>query len=382
IFLAGNIYVFIRGWQALPVNNGVRAVYSSLFLFAALSFIIGQFTRRSGLFENDTILTLIGSIWLAFILYVLFIVIIIDLVRGLNFFFHFLPVKEIVETQCIASLRFPLPLMLFIGTVFVSCSIVIIGIITASNPTVNKIDIKIDKKVNNRNSINIAMASDIHLGNVVGRKKFQTLVDTINSLDPDIVLFTGDFIDRTLEPLINDDIGALVESIHSKYGIYAVTGNHEYFSGVSKTVNFMKKHKINVLLDESVEIEKSLLLVGREDKTVNRFTERNRKTLAELLHGKRIELPIIVMDHQPSSINESITNMADLHLSGHTHNGQLWPINYITNAIYEVSCGYTKIENTHIYITKGYGTWGPPVRTTGRPEIVFLKITFKEKNII
>ena len=364
IFLAGNIYVFIRGWQALPVNNGVRAVYSLLFLFAALSFIIGQFTRRSGLLDNDTILTFIGSIWLAFLLYVLLIVIIIDLVRGLNFFFHFIPLL--------------MPLTLFIGTVFVSCSIVIIGIITASNPIVNKIDIKINKKVNNRNSINIAMVSDIHLGNVVGRKKFQALVDTINSLDPDIVLFTGDFIDRTLEPLINDDIGSLVESIHSKYGIYAVTGNHEYFSGVSKSVNFMKKHKINVLLDESVEIEKSLLLVGREDKTVNRFTERKRKTLAELLRGKRIELPIIVMDHQPSSINESVKNMVDLHLSGHTHNGQLWPINHITNAIYEVSCGYAKIENTHIYISKGFGTWGPPVRTTGRPEIVFLQIKFKE----
>jgi predicted MPP superfamily phosphohydrolase len=275
-------------------------------------------------------------------------------------------------------LKSHIPLMLFIGTVFVSCTIVIIGIIITSNPVVKKIDIKIDKKVNNKNPLTIAMASDIHLGNIVGRKKFQSLADTINSLKPDIVLFTGDFIDRTLDSLIEDDIGGLIESIHSKYGIYAVTGNHEYFSGVSKTVNFMKKHKINVLLDESIEIDKSLLLVGREDKNVNRFTGKQRKTLAELLHGKRTELPVIVMDHQPSAINESVKNMADLHLSGHTHNGQLWPINHITNAIFEVSCGYAKIENTHIYVSKGYGTWGPPVRTTGRPEIVFLKIAFKE----
>jgi len=371
IFLTGNIYVFIRGWQALHINNLVKSIYSILFTLAAFLFIIVQISRRSGLLENNKILTLTGSIWLAFILYVLLIVILIDLIRGLNFFFHFLPAKEIL-------LKAHVPLMLFMGTLFASCSIVIIGIITASNPAVNKIEIKIDKKANNKNSLNIVMASDVHLGAIVGRKKFQTLVDTINSLNADIVLFPGDFIDMTIEPLIEDNIGPLIESIHSKYGVYAVTGNHEYFGGVSKAVNFMNEHKINVLLDESIEIDKSILLVGRKDKTVTRFTGKERKTLTELLNGKRTDIPIIVMDHQPSSINESVNNMIDLHLSGHTHNGQLLPINFITNALYEVSNGYAKKDNTHIFVSKGYGTWGPPVRTTGRPEIVVLQIVFDE----
>jgi len=371
IFLTGNIYVFIRGWQALPANTGVRAMYSLVFTFAAFSFIIGQFSRRSGLIEEDKILALIGSIWLAFLLYVILIILVIDIVRALNFFFHFLPAKEVL-------LKANIPLKLFIGTAVVSFSIVLVGIIIASNPVVKKIDIQINKKAANINSLTIAMASDIHLGHIAGRKEFQSLVDTINSLNPDIVLFTGDFIDRTLEPLIKDNIGPLIESIHSKYGIYAVAGNHEYFDGISKTVDFMKKHKINILLDESVEIDRSFLLVGREDSNVKRFTDKERKNLSELLDGQKTDLPVIVMDHQPSSINESVKNNADLFFAGHTHHGQLWPMNYITDAIFKVSCGYAKIDNTHIYVTKGYGTWGPPVRTTGRPEIVFLQISFKE----
>ncbi|MCL1834191.1 MAG: metallophosphoesterase [Leptospirales bacterium] len=371
IFLTGNIYLFIRGWQALPVNIWVRAGYSVLFIFAALSFITGQFFRRSGLFENETMIMFIGSIWLAFLLYALLIVITIDLVRGVNFFFHFLPAKEVLLNRNV-------PLFLFIGAVLVSSSIVVAGVITAANPVVNKIDIKIDKKAGSRNSFTIVMASDIHLGNVIGKKKFQYLADRINETYPDIVLFAGDFIDRSIEPLINDDIGSIIESINSKYGIYAVTGNHEYFGGVSKIVNFLSKHKVNLLLDESIEIENSLLLVGREDKTMTRFAGKGRKSLHVLLDGKRRDLPIIVMDHQPASINESVEKMADLHLSGHTHNGQLWPMNLITKALFEVSCGYAKIENTHIYVSKGYGTWGPPVRTTGRPEIVVLNLIFEE----
>jgi predicted MPP superfamily phosphohydrolase len=373
IFLTGNTYVFIRGWQALPANIGVRAVYSILFSLAAFSFIAGEFFRRKGFVENDKIIILIGSIWLAFILYAILIIIVIDLVRGLNYFFHFLPAKEVL-------LKANVPLMFFIGTVFVSFSIVVIGIIIAASPVVKKVDIKIDKKANNKNSLNIVMASDIHLGSIIGKKRFHSLADTINSLNPDLVLFTGDFIDRTLEPFMKDDIGTLIESIRSKYGLYAVAGNHEYFEGISRIVNFMNEHKINILLDESVEIDRSFLLVGREDRHKNRFSDRKteRKTLPELLAGKRTELPIIVMDHQPSSLEESVKNKIDLQLSGHTHNGQLWPINHITNAIYEVSNGYAKIEDTHIYVSKGYGTWGPPVRTTGRPEIVVLSITFIE----
>jgi len=369
IFIAGNFYVFIRGWQALPVNSAVRITYSTIFLFLACSFIVGEISEKSGLFENNKTLILVGSTWLAFLLYALLLLLIIDSVRGLNFFFHFLPSAEKLNACNI-------PLKLMAGVVTITTLVVTAGIITAASPVIRTVDIKINKKGGIENSLNIVMASDIHLGNIVGRKKFQFLVDTINSLDPDIVLFPGDFFDETPGPVVKDHMGGLVESIRAKYGVYAVTGNHEYIGGVSEAVDFMTRHKIKVLRDEAMDINGSFILAGREDRSINRFTGGKRKSIEEILKGKNIKLPVILMDHQPFAIKESASNNIDLHLSGHTHNGQLWPVNYITNAIFDVSCGLKKIENTNVYVSKGYGTWGPPVRTTGRPEIVVIQIRF------
>lgn len=371
IYSAGNFYVFIRGWQALPVNTAVRIIYSVLFFFAAVSFILGEVFEKSGLVENNKILVQIGSTWLAFLLYSLLLILMIDIIRAINFFFHFLPATEILIADNI-------PFKLMCGAVSAVIIILIAGIITASSPVINTVDIKIDRPGGVDSSLNIVMASDIHLGRIVARKKFQYLVDTINSLEPDIVLFPGDFFDETLGPVVRDNMGGLVESIRAKYGVYAVTGNHEFIGGVDEAVNFMKKHKIRVLRDEAVEINGSVILAGREDKSITRFTGGKRKTIEDILQGKNPDLPVILMDHQPSSIDESVRQDIDLHLSGHTHNGQLWPMNYITNAIFEVACGYRKINNTNIYVSKGYGTWGPPVRTTGRPEIVVLQLRFAD----
>lgn len=371
IYLAGNFYVFLRGWQALPSNNSARIIYSVLFLFMAFSFITGEIFEKSGIIENNKILILIGSTWLAFLLYALLILMMIDIVRGLNFFFHFLPSIETLLSENI-------PLKLMTGVISVVSLILAAGIITASYPVIKTVDIKIPRTGGIESSLNIVMASDIHLGRIVGRKKFKLLVDTINTLEPDIVLFPGDFFDETLGPVVRDNMGGLVESIRAKYGVYAVTGNHEYIGGVADAVNFMEKHKIRVLRDEAIEINGSFILAGREDRSIKRFSGKNRKSLKEILEGKNLKLPVILMDHQPSDIAESVAQNIDLHLSGHTHNGQLWPVNLITNAIFEVACGYRKIDNTNIFVSKGYGTWGPPVRTTGRPEIVVIQIRFME----
>ncbi len=369
IYISGNYYVFIRGWQALPDNYTVKIIYSALFLFAAFSFIMGEVFERNGIIENNKILILTGSTWLAFLLYAILILFVIDIVRVLNVFFHFLPSPEVLKSENI-------PLKIMAGAVCVVSLILAAGIVTASSPMIKTVDIKIPKTGGKENSMNIVMASDIHLGRIIGKKKFGILVDTINSLEPDIVLFPGDFFDETLGPVIRDNMGELVESIRAKYGVYASTGNHEYIGGVNDAVNFMEKHNIRVLRDEAIEINGTVLLAGREDRSVSRFSGKKRKSITEILHGNNLKLPVIVMDHQPFDIAESVSQNIDLHLSGHTHNGQLWPINYITDAIFEVSCGYKKINNTNVYVSKGFGTWGPPVRTTGRPEIVVIQIRF------
>jgi predicted MPP superfamily phosphohydrolase len=196
-------------------------------------------------------------------------------------------------------------------------------------------------------------------------------------LDPDIVLLPGDIVDEDLNPVIKENLGESLRTIKSKFGVFAVTGNHEYIGGVEEAVSYLTENGVHFLRDESILINHTAYLLGREDRSVNRFKNKSRKTLQEIMQGVDKHYPIISMDHQPFHLAEAEENGIDLQLSGHTHNGQLWPLNYITDAIYEVDWGYKRIADTHIYVSCGVGTWGPPVRSGNRPEIVNIKLDFE-----
>ncbi len=133
-------------------------------------------------------------------------------------------------------------------------------------------------------------------------------------------------------------------------------------------------------------IDSSVYIVGREDVSMNSFTGRKRKSLEEIMSSINSDHPKILLDHTPVKLEQAEKQGIDLQFSGHTHHGQIWPANIITNMIYEISWGYKlsksgsdgKKGNTHYYVTSGAGTWGPPVRTGSKSEIVNIKITFKE----
>ncbi|HDP74761.1 MAG TPA: metallophosphoesterase, partial [Bacteroidales bacterium] len=166
---------------------------------------------------------------------------------------------------------------------------------------------------------------------------------------------------------------AQFERINAKYGVFAVTGNHEFFSNHQAKIEYLQNHGVNVLNDAVVTLA-NINIVGRYDRQSNYALGQTRKSLSELMLNIDKSRFTIVLDHQPFNLNESVESRADLQLSGHTHHGQMWPFNYITKAVYEVSMGYTKKEDTHFYVSPGYGTWGPRVRLGNRPEIVVIKV--------
>jgi predicted MPP superfamily phosphohydrolase len=238
------------------------------------------------------------------------------------------------------------------------------------------LELNISKQVDSVKMLDIAVASDIHLGTIIGRERLNEIVDKINNIHADLVLFPGDIVDEDLAPVVNQNLGEMLRTIKAKYGVYAITGNHEYIGGVEEAVKYLTEHGIRVLRDEVVNVNGSIVLVGREDRSISQFNGKKRKPLAELMTGVDKRYPIILMDHQPFGLHEAVEQGADLQLSGHTHHGQLWPFNAITNAIYELSWGYKKIEQTQFYVSSGVGTWGPPVRLGNTPEIIHLRLTF------
>jgi hypothetical protein len=196
------------------------------------------------------------------------------------------------------------------------------------------------------------------------------MVKILNDMNPDIILLAGDIVDEDLAPVIEKNLGETLRGLRAKYGVYAVTGNHEYIGGVEEAVRYLSEHGITVLRDKAVLIDGSFYVVGREDRSITGFTGEKRKPLKQIMAGLDKRLPIILMDHQPYHLEDAVASGIDLQLSGHTHNGQMWPFNYITRAIYEISYGYMQKGDTHVYVSSGFGTWGPPVRVGTGAEIV------------
>jgi predicted MPP superfamily phosphohydrolase len=335
----------------------------------SLSFIAGRFLERIAITPFSTAVVWVGSFWFAAFAYFTLAALFIDFLRLVDYVVPFFPsfvTANIARTKGVLAIG-------------VSAAVVValaVGYVNARNPRIKNLDIHIPKSADSLKTLSVAVASDIHLGTIIGNGRLNTIVDSINSLHADLVLFPGDIVDEDLAPVIKQNLGETLRTIKAKYGVFAVTGNHEYIGGVEEAYHYLMEHGIKVLRDEVVTLNGGITLVGREDRSIGQFSGKKRKPLPELMSNVDKRSPIILMDHQPIGLHEAVDAGADLQLSGHTHHGQIWPFGYITEAIYEVSWGYKRKGDTQFYVSSGVGTWGPPVRLGNTPEIINLRITF------
>lgn len=368
IFSAIHVYIYLHGAAALPDSPAVRTAFFVVFLVLASSFLAGRFLERVMFNRFTTALVWLGSLWLGAMVYFFLFSVVVDLVRLIDLIVPFL--------HRIADFGDPFvrlsTLCLAIGGVL---AVVAYGYSNARNPRVKGLKISIEKR-SPLPSMIIAVASDIHLGTVISRNRLQDIIEKINAMQADLVLLPGDVIDEDVRPVIEQNLGEMLRTIRSKYGVYSITGNHEYIGGAEKAVSYLTEHGITVLRDQCVVIADAVTVVGREDWSIRQFTKGRRMALADLMQMVDRNKPVILMDHQPFGLTEAVEQGVDLQLSGHTHHGQLWPFHWITNKVFEISWGYKKIGATHFYVSSGAGFWGPPIRTGNHPEILRIELTF------
>lgn len=369
VFGLVNYYIFIHGWHALSPGSSARALYIALFLIVSLSFIVGRFLERVWLSPLSETFVWIGSFWLAGMLYFFLSVLLLDVVRLANYFFPFFP--AFVNADIARS-----KLCLFGGISVVVGALTFAGHVNALVPRITTLNLTIAKKMSGAPPMHIVAASDIHLGTIIGRDRFGRIIEKINGLNPDVVLLPGDIVDEDLAPVIRENLGEMLGNIKARYGVIAVTGNHEYIGGAEQAVRYLVEHGVIVLRDSALRLENGVWIVGREDRSAGQFGEKRRKPLASILADVDMSAPVILMDHQPFHLEEAEAGGVDLQLSGHTHHGQLWPLNFLTGAIYDISWGYGRKGKTQYYVSSGVGTWGPPVRIGNRPEIVSIRLTW------
>jgi len=369
VYTALNYYVFIRGWQALVSYAFLRPYYIIVFILVAYGYVFSKMLYNYLPPLVYDIWLGVGAIWFAFLVYFILILLGLDLIRLFDSFFHFLP-KSVYDnyeqTKKIAAI-------IIVGLVSI---IVFIGNLNKRDITLKNLSITLPKGNSKVDELNVIMAADLHLSTIDGEKLLSEIVDKINSANPDVILFAGDIVDDKAAILKDRGIGESFRKLKPKYGVYSINGNHEFINDVEPSVKFMEEYGMKVLRDNYELVDSSFYIIGREDVSTKSFMGKERKSLEEIIRPIDSGYPGILLDHTPVKLEQAEKNGINLQLSGHTHHGQIWPANIITNMIYEISWGYKKKGKTHYYVTSGAGTWGPPVRTGSKSEIVNIKIKF------
>lgn len=366
IYSLANFYVFSKGYNALPFLQTSKHIYVVICVFLAAIFILAKIleSRHSSIISD--VFNIIGGFWLAFLFYGFLFFAISDIILII------LRISTLLSAESIVLYR----KWSFIITLSLSSVLIIGGFINALIPVVKEYNITINKSAGDIKTLRIAAASDIHLGSSIRKRSIKKLSSILQKLNPDIVLLLGDIVDGEIGPVLRGDLLQYFTIPECEDGLYAITGNHEFIGGGKRTIPYIESKGIRVLKDEMVTLEGGIQLYGRIDRDSRRFYNKERMPLKELLKGADTTKPIILLDHQPFHLEESEALGVDLELSGHTHNGQMWPLNYLTGRIYELSYGYLKKGNSNFIVSSGYGLWGPRVRSGSRSEVLLINVTF------
>jgi hypothetical protein len=222
-----NYYIFLRGWQAVPTDAPWRTWYVIVFLFLSFSFVTGRFLERLWLSDVSAVIVWVGSFWLAVMVYLFFAAVVFDLLRLANGVLHVVPGSALANHG-------PGRSWFAVTAVAVTAIVLLGGYINARNPQVRRITLTIEKTHGADTTLHVVAVSDIHLGTIVGNDRLKRIVQAVNALEPDLILLPGDVVDEDLAPVIRGNLGEGLRSLTAKYGVLAVTGNHEYIGGAEK----------------------------------------------------------------------------------------------------------------------------------------------------
>jgi len=355
------LYLFIRIWQ-LFIPTKYRFLYIAVFLLIFAIYPLGNLVGEDGSGFFYSAVSLTANYLLPFFLYVFLLVLLTDLFLLLNRAFGFIPRQKLKD-------RFFM-MKGFVVIIFLAALIVIAGIINFNTIRTTEYKISVPGRASQLKNLKIAFVSDFHLQEGVSVRFVERFVKKVEDIKPDLMLFGGDIVegDRQGENMVHFE--KLLSGIRAKYGVYGILGNHEHYSRQEQG-SFFRKSGIEIITDTVIIKDHLFSLTGRNDAHI-----RNRISAEDITKMAPDSLPLIMADHRPTEIDQISKTKTDIVLSGHTHHGQLFPINLITRRVYRLSYGYLKEGNTHFFVSSGIRLWGFPVRTTARSEIMVVDAEF------
>lgn len=345
VYFGFHYYVYIRIAKGLQLTDKIVLYLKIFFLVAGFSFILGEILSRN--FHIDPVLYF-GYIW-AGIIVIAFSVFLLKDILGLVLPLHTKP--AVISTIILV--------FLVAGFSFYN---------VGRGPRIKELRIPVKKLPSELSGFTIIQLSDLHLESLKLSKWLTSVVNTTNSFNPDLIVITGDLIEEDIHNV--DRFYETLKRLKSKYGIVAITGNHDFYAGIDNFTKIARELKLILLRNENTTVANNLIeMVGVDDPQSRRFAEKGTDLSAAM---KNVDLtkPVILLSHRPDIFDKAVESGVDLQLSGHTHVGQIPPMDLIVMLYYKYPYGLYKKNSSYLYTTSGTGTWGPPMRLFSRSEIV------------
>lgn len=357
-----NFYFFFRARSVLHFSGALQALLLVLLIFLILAPVIVRTLESLHCEQAARFVACTGYVWMAFVFLFFFLSVSLELVR----FLHKLIVPE-TGTMALKAVTFGLSVLLSTG-------LVVYGCIDAQRVRVKTLQIPTEQILPGEGKLRIVQISDVHVGIIIRNDRLTPILEKVREAKPDILVSTGDLLDGELDNIMTD--AERFAAIETPAGKFAVLGNHEYYAGVSRSIEFTEAAGFQILRDDVTQAA-GLTIFGEDDITGRKpdATPKSAaflKALAEKQNGF-----VLLLKHQPHIREKANFN---LQLSGHTHGGQLFPFGFIVKLYFPRIYGlHTLAENKLLYISRGTGTWGPPVRIFAPPEITVIDLIGKKQ---
>jgi len=359
-------YLWWKATRQLGLHGAAALAPALFFALMVVAPFLGRLLRDgSALFNAAELLTFLWM-GIAFYLFVLNLVADLwNLAAAIS--------RTISPTANLPALGGP---RLFLGIAAAATLIVGWAAIEAANVRIRRITVPTAKLAPGTSPIRIVQVSDVHLGLLVGKRRLGGILERVREAKPDLLVATGDMLDAVgdhLEPL-----AAMWREVTPRLGKFAVTGNHEYYTGIPGALAFLKGAGFRVLRDETLAIPGVANLIGKEYRAPGGLPGSPARLLplAELVHAGDPALFTLLLNHLPSGFEDEAAPLGvDLQLSGHTHDGQMFPFRWLVRLSFRHIAGLYRQGGALLYVSRGTGTWGPPLRFLAPPEVTLIELS-------
>jgi predicted MPP superfamily phosphohydrolase len=341
-------FVFQRVACGLGLGSGPRLALKLFMLAGALSFILAEFLSRRKPFYA---MRFVGSVWLGIV------------AIALAFF-----LLEALAAQLFPGSRRNL-VIIALAIISLISGISVFNV--RRDPRVREIQVPVRNLPAELAGFTIVHLSDLHLGNLTSFERLDWIVERVNGLAPDLICITGDVLDNDI--CRDVDYCRVLLKLKAKHGVVAVTGNHEFYAGLGLFMELARKSNWRVLRNQAWTLDNKLTIIGLDDDAGRSF-KFSGPDLAAAMRSAAADIPKILLYHRPEGFAKAAWQGIDLQLSGHTHAGQIPPMDLLVWLIYKYPSGLYRLGQSHIYTSAGTGTWGPPMRFLSRSEIVKLTL--------